>query len=627
MTNPHPEPHQPNAARHWFAFIACGALCVVVFAAGVYFSDVMERRVSGVYPVVDEEVVEEQVDPGSLGEEGEPVEYVAQADALTIDWIPSDEQTGYPDDGVFDQAMCYDEFEGQHVNNCTEGPADMIRWSYKLGTVSGGTYNGRDLVMTSIPVSGMGEYLETYYILYDPERQLTPVIIDSVVRGVDWNLGTFLGTATGMMGEVRLAKLTGYQIDTKATILDLEIETTLVEPPPGNEFAFIGYWQRLYSEEAISLTGASQSVTLSDGKTLHLWEPKSDGNGQVLEGQTGIGQNLFYAVDEDGRVLFYDLIVPFFANEVIDSYTNPSTGVPNVRWTDGSTNAATYLKGAVGGCGFTTVTHVVSQEDVDGLDLQQAGVGIVPGRGTELPVYEPASYDVSYYDDAFNVITFSSDYDPKTYADFSHPYLYFQDSFGRWVEFMSNELIPPVECGKPVIYLYPESQMDVSVFVTPRGGFSYTEPEYGNGWNVTAYPDGHLVNKADGFSYPYLFWEGRGGLYSAPSTYWVIEKAGVESFLRSTLTKMNLNENETNDFVEFWLPRMQTAPYYKIGFQGTRTMNALAPLNLSVTPDNIFRILMDYSEIQTPEPSKPPTRLPRANRDGFDVLEWGGVLR
>ena len=169
--------------------------------------------------------------------------------------------------------------------------------------------------------------------------------------------------------------------------------------------------------------------------------------------------------------------------------------------------------------------------------------------------------------------------------------------------------------------------MDMSVWVNPRGGFSYTEPDYGDGWNVTAFPDGRIVNRADGLEYPYLFWEGRGGLYSPVETYWVVEQSDVEYFLRETLAKMNFNQSEIADFIEFWLPRMQSEPFYKIGFHGTNVMNELAPLSLSVKPDHVFRILMDYEGLDVWQPSKPPTRLPRANRDGFEVMEWGGVLR
>ncbi len=251
--------------------------------------------------------------------------------------------------------------------------------------------------------------------------------------------------------------------------------------------------------------------------------------------------------------------------------------------------------------------------------------------GSQTPVFETSTYDVPYYTEGFNVL--SSQFAQgngeakKTFADFAHPYVYFQDAFGRWVELMSNEITPPVECGKPVVYLYPEKKTDLNVWVAPRGGLSYTEPAYKDGWRVSANPDGRLVNRDDGLAYPYLFWEGRAESYAAPSRYWVVEQPKVESFLRETLTRMNLNETEVADFLEFWLPRMQEAPYYKIGFYDTHAMDELAPLSFSVQPDHVFRVLMDHEPVLSEEPSRPPSRVPRAQRDGFEVIEWGGVLR
>lgn len=59
---------------------------------------------------------------------------------------------------------------------------------------------------------------------------------------------------------------------------------------------------------------------------------------------------------------------------------------------------------------------------------------------------------------------------------------------------------------KPVIYLYPTEPTDISVNIDfPDGGkFTCTYPDYGNGWNVTAYPDGTVINKRDGLEYSYL---------------------------------------------------------------------------------------------------------------------------
>ena len=61
---------------------------------------------------------------------------------------------------------------------------------------------------------------------------------------------------------------------------------------------------------------------------------------------------------------------------------------------------------------------------------------------------------------------------------------------------------------KPVIYLYPEQAQEVSVRLDYDGRLTDTIPAYGDGWKVTAWPDGRLVDHNDGKEYPYLFWEG-----------------------------------------------------------------------------------------------------------------------
>lgn len=611
-------------------------VCIAAFVGGVFATNLWEEmreiepEMEDTYPVVDGEVdgEEEATEAEEEMEDTVPPEYVEDPQALNIDWLEPTKQPVVADDPAFGELLCFDTVEGEEFNNCEENPREWTRWSYQLGSVDGGTYDGYDLVMTTVPMVGLGTNHASFYILRDPTNEEKPVLLNILREVSSFGPGNLQSTLPDYYFE-RFKNLDGYIIDMVATIPEFEFDSSLRHSVTGDEFIFTGYWLRLYSEEAISLTGASTTVDFGD-MTLWLYEPKRDVNGAILEGQTGVGQNQFYMVDEDGRVLFYDLKVPFFAYDeddkgVIYSY---GIGTPGVHWNDGIQNEQLYYKGAVGGCGFVTATNVISDEVITTLGLKEAGEGFADIGSRTYLVYEPASYDLDYYDDAFTIVTWEQEgEDPKTYDDFSHPFFYFQDSFGRWVEFMSSEIVPPVECGKPVIYLYPESTMDMSVWVNPRGGFSYTEPEYGDGWDVTAYQDGRLVNREDGLEYPYLFWEGRGGLYPSVQSYWVVEQPRVESFLRETLAKMNFNQTEIADFVEFWLPRMQEAAYYKIGFHGTNVMNELAPLSLSVKPDHVFRILMDYEALDTWQPSKPPARLPRANRDGFEVMEWGGVLR
>jgi hypothetical protein len=637
--NPNAPPSAPEPTPHKSP-VTIGVvvlICVVAFAGGLFAANLWEQareqdETDESYEIVDE--VDEATDEADSDEEAKDVVLVSTDSVLTIDWIDPASQPNYPVDSAFGMAVCLvaegeSEFMGdiKEWNECEENPDAGPRWAYQLGKVKGGVYDGRDFVMTTVPLVGMNTAYTSFYLLVDPTDSTNTVVLN-YVRDVSFGSGSIGLTLTERFGEEWAKRLEGFTVDTSASIPEFEFDEILYDTN-GNEYFFTGYWHRLYSYHATSLTASTYNVARTDGGSLRLHAPKRDVNGEFLEGQTSAGENQFFDVDEDGRVLFYDLRPPFFDYEadktgLISSF---AMGRPVVRWNDGTvSNEQTYFKGSLGGCGFVTTTNVIPQATIDTLGLVKAGEGVT--EDATYPVYEPASYEIEYYKEAFTIVMWEQEgEEPKTYDDFEHPFFYYQDALGRWVEFMSNEIVPPVECGKPVIYLYPESVMDMSVWVNPRGGFSYTEPEYGDGWDVTAYPDGRIVNHADGLEYPYLFWEGRGGLYSPVETYWVVERAGVESFLRSTLSKMNFNQTEIADFMEFWLPRMQEDAYYRIGFHGTNVMNQLAPLSLSVKPDNIFRILMDYEGLETWQPSNPPARLPRANREGFDVMEWGGVLR
>ncbi len=629
--NPQVPPVAPAPASHKSLTIGVVVIiCLAAFAGGMFAMTLWEKvnnleEAEEAYEVIDETV--EAVEDEEM-EDRREVTLISTDGELTIEWIDPASQPKHSDDTAFGMGVCFvDTGEAELWNECEGHPEDPKNWSYKLGTVRGGEYDGRDLVMTTLPLAGFGTSYTSFYLLVDSQDSTKTVVLN-YVRDVSFGSASTAQTLAERFGDAWVARLGGFTVDTSVSIPEFEFDE-IVYDTNGNEYFFTGYWHRLYSEQATSLTASTYSVARADGGTLQLYEPKRDASGALLEGQAAVGENQFFDVDEDGRVLFYDLRPPFYDYQADDegTITSFSMGRPIVRWNDGSvSNEQTYFKGSLGGCGFVTTTNVIPQTTIDTLGLVEAGEGVT--QDATYPVYEPASYEIQYYKDAFTIVAWGDEGEAsKTYDDFDHPFFYYQDGLGRWVEFMSNEIVPPVECGKPVIYLYPESKMDMSVWVNPRGGFSYTEPEYGDGWDVTAYPDGHMVNKADGLEYPYLFWEGRGGLYSPVETYWVIERAGVGSFLVSTLAQMNFNQTEIADFVEFWLPRMQEDAYYKIGFHGTNVMNQLAPLSLSVKPDNVFRVLMDYEGLEAWESSKPPARLPRANRSGFEVMEWGGVLR
>lgn len=223
----------------------------------------------------------------------------------------------------------------------------------------------------------------------------------------------------------------------------------------------------------------------------------------------------------------------------------------------------------------------------------------------------------------------STSHYPQTYSDFttSHPIFFWQHPYGALMSFIRSDIQPPAEKAKPVIYLYPKKTERVSVHVDPIGGFTKTDPAYGIGWNVVATPEGKLTNRADDKTYPYLFWEGgKEGIVVTPKEGFVVARQGVAPLLEKTLSAMGLNDTERSDFIEFWAPRLTKAPYYFITFISRSEIDRVAPLSVSPAPDTVIRVLMDYKPLAAPIVVDPLPIIPTV-REGFTVVEWGGIIR
>ena len=176
--------------------------------------------------------------------------------------------------------------------------------------------------------------------------------------------------------------------------------------------------------------------------------------------------------------------------------------------------------------------------------------------------------------------------------------------------------------AKPVIYLYPEYPMDVMVSLDYNGKLRSTYPKYDEGWSVTAYPDGSVVNHADGLEYSYLFWDGDSTMSFDFSSGFVVAGRDTAGFLREKLAYMGLTPREYNEFIVYWLPMMEKNRYNLISFQGT-TYTDNAALYITPEPDSVLRVFMAFK----PLPYRleiPPQKLARFERKGFTVVEWGG---
>lgn len=177
-------------------------------------------------------------------------------------------------------------------------------------------------------------------------------------------------------------------------------------------------------------------------------------------------------------------------------------------------------------------------------------------------------------------------------------------------------------CAKPVIYLYPEEETEVSVRLTLDGKLTCTYPAYENGWTVTAQPDGTLTD-AKGQTYNYLYWEGETCTQWDMTTGFCVRGEDTAAFLEEALAKLGLNRREANEFIVYWLPLMEGNPYNIISFQTDRYADA-AKLDIEPAPDTLIRVFMawqaseSYVQLEAQELTAP-------ERTGFTVIEWGGT--
>ena len=238
------------------------------------------------------------------------------------------------------------------------------------------------------------------------------------------------------------------------------------------------------------------------------------------------------------------------------------------------------------------------------------------------------------YEDKGTVAYYSESYDQQPTSKYTFqqflaylPYFYWQDPLGRWIEFKNQRFVFAAEMCKPVIYLYPEKTAKLSVKVNPNGGFTYTDPPYGAGWEVEATPESQITDLHTGQVYDYLFWEGIGLNYPRDNQGWVVKQSDISRFFDEKLPLLGLTAREIKDFKEYWVNRLQNKPYYHLQFLPQADFDKIAPL--AIGPDKPWTVIrvMLTARGRDADQAAVPQDLPRTPaRNGFTVVEWGGVV-
>ena len=198
---------------------------------------------------------------------------------------------------------------------------------------------------------------------------------------------------------------------------------------------------------------------------------------------------------------------------------------------------------------------------------------------------------------------------------------------GKWSEIVTHT----IAC-KPIIYLYSKTEQDVNVRLGNPEYLTASYPDYDSdqGWNVTVHTDGLLTDKDTGRKLYSLYWEGLNRGITKQDTGFIVAGSDTISFLEDKLAYLGLTETEADEFIVYWLPRMQGNAYNYIRFATEEEINECMPLTMTPTADKVIRIWMEYTPLDEKPEDIPEQELTRVDREALDDLdfyavEWGGT--
>ena len=180
------------------------------------------------------------------------------------------------------------------------------------------------------------------------------------------------------------------------------------------------------------------------------------------------------------------------------------------------------------------------------------------------------------------------------------------------------------ESWKPIIYIYPTEDIDVSITASNPELFTVTYPKYNEGWKVKALTDGTLIDE-NGKRYYALYWEGHNkNISKVKEDGFVVKGEDTAKFLEEKLEILGLNYKEQNEFIMYWLPKLEKNKYNYIRFQTEDEINDNMELYIDPKPDTLIRVRMDYKSLDKKIKVK-EQKLTKPERKGYTIVEWGGT--
>lgn len=178
---------------------------------------------------------------------------------------------------------------------------------------------------------------------------------------------------------------------------------------------------------------------------------------------------------------------------------------------------------------------------------------------------------------------------------------------------------------KPVIYLYPTEETEVSVKLLNAEKITCSYPKYVDEWNVLSKPNGDLIDLNTGRNLYSLYYESESvEKFNVSQEGFVIKGEDSAKFLEEKLEILGLTAREAEEFIIYWLPKLESNKYNYIRFATDEEINNNMPLEIKPNPDTIIRVLMTFKGLENPIDVEEQKLIP-PERKGFVAVEWGGI--
>ena len=181
------------------------------------------------------------------------------------------------------------------------------------------------------------------------------------------------------------------------------------------------------------------------------------------------------------------------------------------------------------------------------------------------------------------------------------------------------------ELHKPIIYLYPEEETQISVELPQSEQLTVSYPKYTDGWDVVAKENGDLIDLETGRNLYSLYYESENIVnFKVEKEGFVIKGEDSAEFLEEKLEILGLTEREAEEFIIYWLPKLEENEYNYIRFANEEEIEENMPLKITPEPDTVIRVMMTFKGLEAPIEVE-EQKLETPERTGFVAVEWGGT--